>query len=659
MAASSPAPSTKPLPYAPHPKEEIPPLSEYATPDEKELHWFKHVYQGDTMPQLTVRAVVMGGILGMFMSISNLYTTLQLGWSFGVAITACVMSYVIWNLLRALSGGKVSQMSILENNCMQSTASAAGYSTGATVGVAFGALLLITRQHVPWYYMMPITFLTASLGVFLAVPMKRQMINIEKLPFPTGIATAETLRSLYSHGAVALRKAYSLLTAMFVGAVVGVLNRAEGMLGWLDRLRGSVHLPELLQIPNRWLSGLGLPGSGGMANFGFEPSVLLIGAGMIVGMRVSLSMLLGSVLLHFVAVPLLVRHDPTFLTKTVTAFNPATGDFNAIKWALWGGSSMLVFASLISVALQWRVLARSFAGLGGGRSPDLAAMDRIETPNHWLLIGIIPIGIGMVIMAKIAFDITPWLGAIAVALSFVIALVCCRVTGETDTTPMGAMGKVTQLLYGMLAPGNVTANLMTAGITSGAGSSAADLLTDLKSGYLLGANPRKQFIAQFCGVFFGTLAIVPAWYLMVPDADSLEKNFKLPATNIWKAVAQMLTKGFGELSTTQLWAIVIGGMIGLILPLIHHLFPKVRPYMPSVTGLGFSWVMYFNATLAFAIGAVIAWLWEKANKKSAETYVVPVASGFVAGESLIAALLAICVALPSAYHSFMAKIGQG
>src|ERR1041384_8101099 len=110
--------------------EGVPPLPADATPEQKDAHWFKYVYAGDKMPQLTVRAVVMGGILGMLMAASNLYTTLAIGWGFGVAITACVMSFVIWNAFRALTAGRLGQMSLLENNCMQSTASAAGYSTG-------------------------------------------------------------------------------------------------------------------------------------------------------------------------------------------------------------------------------------------------------------------------------------------------------------------------------------------------------------------------------------------------------------------------------------------------------------------------------------------------------------------------------------------------
>ncbi|MBK9201848.1 MAG: OPT/YSL family transporter [Candidatus Obscuribacter sp.] len=116
--------------------------------------WYKNVYQGDAVPQLTWRAVLMGGLLGALMSISNLYTMLKLGWAFGVAITACVLSFVLWNGLRLIFP-KLSEMSILENNCMQSTASAAGYSTGATVGLAFGALLMITGKHVDWQILLP------------------------------------------------------------------------------------------------------------------------------------------------------------------------------------------------------------------------------------------------------------------------------------------------------------------------------------------------------------------------------------------------------------------------------------------------------------------------------------------------------------------------
>ena len=204
-------------------------------PARSEADWYQHVYQGDKVPQLTFRAVAMGGALGMLMSAANLYTTLKIGWSFGVAITACVMSYVIWNVIRILSFGRLSRMSLLESNCMQSTASAAGYSTGSTIATAFGALLLLEGHHQPVWIVASFTLFTAALGVFLAVPMKRQMINQEKLAFPSGLAAAVTLKSLYSEGADAMRKAYVLIGGLVAGAIVGILNTSTGTLGILDR----------------------------------------------------------------------------------------------------------------------------------------------------------------------------------------------------------------------------------------------------------------------------------------------------------------------------------------------------------------------------------------------------------------------------------------
>jgi hypothetical protein len=232
------------------------------------------VYQGDRVPQLTFRAVAMGAVLGMMMSVSNLYTTLKVGWSFGVAITACVLSFVLWNAFRALSGGRLSRMSILENNCMQSTASAAGYSTGSTIATAFGALLLIDPRspHYPWHVVGAFTLLTGLMGVLLAIPMKRQMINHEQLPVSVRHRRRTTLRSLYSEGRDAVRQAYALVVALVAGTVIGVLNTGEGTLAALDRFFAwmrtnlfNIQLPE--QIPaagagqrRRQTDGRGGPG---------------------------------------------------------------------------------------------------------------------------------------------------------------------------------------------------------------------------------------------------------------------------------------------------------------------------------------------------------------------------------------------------------------
>jgi uncharacterized oligopeptide transporter (OPT) family protein len=323
------------------------------------------------------------------------------------------------------------------------------------------------------------------------------------------------------------------------------------------------------------------------------------------------------------------------------------GNFNPIRWALWGGTAIMVFSSLTSLAVQWRTVARAFTIFKKRESSaQNDALASIEVPGWWLVAGLVPITVGLVAVQFLAFRISIPLGLIAVVFSFVIALVCCRATGETDTTPIGPMGKVTQLLYSVLpgAAGDRIINLMSAGVTSSAGFCAADLLTDLKSGYILGANPRKQFLAQFAGIFFGTLAVVPAWYLMVPNKAALEA-FNPPATNMWKAVADLLTQGVHMLPDTAVRAIVIGALIGILLPLVDRLLPKAAPFLPSAMGLGLSWVIPFQNSLAFAIGAVIVEVWTRWNRKASDTYSVPIASGLVAGESLVAALIAIACTL--------------
>ncbi|MBY0112555.1 MAG: OPT/YSL family transporter [Phycisphaerales bacterium] len=661
------------------------------TTAQRESHWYTKVYQGDTVRQLSLRAVLMGGVIGMLMSVAGLYTTLKIGWAFGVAITACVISYVIWNVFRTASGNRLSQMTILENNCMASTASAAGYSTGATIATAFGALLLLapgedstqirTWALQPIWIVAAFTLFTGALGVFLAIPMKRQMINQEQLPFPSGIACATTLQSLYSEGREAVLKAYSLVIALICGAIIGFLNTGEGGLKFVDKFfeHVRIRLPEFIPFS----SSLAGYRAGNPAGFGFEPSGLLIAAGMIVGMRVSLSMLIGSCILYFGFGPYLSGLDQaTAGSGWVTGADGAltfqaaqhskdiilnipvagAGTLRLNQWSLWGGTAVMVFASLASLALQWKTVLRSF-GVGKkaasvndehSLSPEAEAVARrIEVPNTWFIAGMIPISIGVLIVNWYAFHMNIFLGIIALGMSFVLSMVACRATGETDTNPIGAMGKVMQLLFAVLpgAKGNTTINLMSASTAANSASSSADLLTDLKSGYILGANPRQQFIAQFAGIFFGTIAIVPAWYLLVPTKAALEA-FNPPATNMWKAVAEVLAseKGIHSLPDSAKMAIVIGALVGILLPTLEKLFPKARPYLPSAMGLGLAWVVSFSNSFSFFLGAAIALLWAKAHFKSQDKYCIPIASGLVAGESLIKAILAMLATASGLMH---------
>src|SRR5437870_7446326 len=236
-----------------HEREALPIAGFQGTPEEIERQWYERVYRGrgDRMRQLTWRAVIMGSVLGGVLSLTNLYIGLKAGWGFGVAITACILSYAIWSGLYGMRLVK-TKMTILENNCMQSTASAAGYSTGSTLISAFAAYIILNGHPLSLGLTMAWVFFLAVLGVTMAVPMKRQMINVEQLRFPSGVAAAETLHALYSHGEKGLRAAKALGIAGLLAALdkfwadgFGVIAKKFGSLKALDDYSSSTLLSHL------------------------------------------------------------------------------------------------------------------------------------------------------------------------------------------------------------------------------------------------------------------------------------------------------------------------------------------------------------------------------------------------------------------------------
>jgi OPT family oligopeptide transporter len=604
-----------------------------------ELHWYQNVYVGEGVPQFTLRSFVVGSLIGGVMSLSNLYVGLKTGWGFGVAITACVLSYAIYSAL-SFSAPRVfgKNLTILENNAMQSTASSAGYSTGGTMVSAICAMLMVSGHHMPWPTLMAWTFFLAVLGTVMAIPMKRQMINIEQLKFPSGIAAAETLRSLYAASDEGRRKARALFGAMSVGALVAWLRDAHsasqtGLLAILTKLS---KIPSQIPIPGLTIAGL----PAAKWTVAFEGSLLLMAGGGLMGLRTTTSMLVTAILNY------------GFLAPYIRDLGGITGDVKfrtIVTWSLWPGAAIMVTSGLLSVGLQWRTAVRAFSGLGQIFKPKAASAEgdvdplaKVEVPPSWFLGGVAFSTVGLAITGTLAFDINPFFCVIAVALSFALAIVACRATGETDTTPVGAMGKITQLTFGALAPGNVTANLMTASITAGAAGSAADLLTDLKSGYLLGANPRKQFLAQLSGTLVGTLVIVPAFYIFVPTASVLGTDrFPAPSAQVWKGVAQLLANGVGSLHYTARWGILAGVVIGVALPLLELALPKHRKYLPSAMGVGLAMVIPAFNSISMFMGAVIAALYARSKPQDAELFTVPVASGIIAGESILGVVVII------------------
>ena len=580
------------------------------------------------MAQLTWRAVLIGSCLGGVLSLTNLYIGLKAGWGFGVAITASILSYAIWTSLLKVGLAR-TPMTILENNCMQSTASSAGYSTGGTLISAFAAYIIINHQSMSVPLMLAWVFFIAVLGVTMAIPMKRQMINIEQLRFPSGIAAAETLRALHAESSQGLRAAKALGLAAVIAAIDKVW--AEGLSAItpsLERFSSGALLTDL----QKWLLGSHYEAWAGRTVV-FSWDFIFLAAGAITGMRVCATMFVSGTLCWAVVVPILQTNGVI----------EGAGFAAIVQWTLWFGASCMVAAGLVSFALSWRTALSAFHDLGqmlSFRSAAASEPERIEAPMSWFAVGQIVSLVALAWLGHASFGMPIWETVIAVALSFWLALVACRVTGETDTTPVGAMGKVTQLIFGALHPGNVNVNLMSANITAGAATSSADLLTDLKSGYLLGANPRQQFLAQFSGIFVGTVVSVLTFAVLVPDAQVLGTDqFPAPAAQTWSAVAIALGQGLSSLEPVKLWLIFAGGVVGAVLTLAPVLLPKYEKYLPSASAFGLAWVFNWYYGLLFFLGALIALLLERRKPKLAKEFTLPVASGVVAGGSLMGVVL--------------------
>jgi OPT family oligopeptide transporter len=374
----------------------------------------------------------------------------------------------------------------------------------------------------------------------------------------------------------------------------------------------------------------------------FEGSLLMIGAGALMSWKTGWSMLLSALGTYGVLAPIMVEKGviPQVTYRAI------------VQWTLWGGAAILVSSGLLSFAFQWRSVAKSFRELAAligkrGRPATDDPLAAIECPPSWFPLGFAVLGPIAVILMSVLFGIPWWAGMLAIPLAIAMGVVASRVTGETDVTPTKALGPVTQLIYGGLLPGNVVANVMSANATGGVGLHSADLLTDLKSGFLLGANPRQQFYAQLFGVLAGAAIVVPAFNLLVPTASVLgSEAFPAPGAQVWAGVSQVLSGGVGALHPTARWAAAIGAVLGVVLVLVERWAPKkVQPYIPSPSGVGLAIVIPAYNSVSIFIGALIAEVLRRKKKDLAEQTLVPVSSGFIAGESLMGILIAVLVAV--------------
>lgn len=618
------------------------PLDPRAVSQLDEAGWIARVYRRGAA-QLTVRAVATGLVLGFVLSFANVYIGLKTGWFLGMALTSCLASFAIWRLLASLGVAR-SPLGLLETNCMQSTASSAAYATGNMVVGVFPAMLLLSvspanpggvQPH--WTVLAAWIACVAALGVALAIPLKRQLINRERLPFPSGTAAAIMLDGLHRATAGVRTRARSLFAAIAVSAVLPALRdlRGHAVIGDSSRLFD-------------WLPRISAGGASYLASDAglvLNHSLLLAGAGVFVGLRVAIWMLAGGLVTAFVLGPIGLDAIWTdALGHRVAATTQLGGA--GFQTGIWLGAPLLIAHALFALAGHWRAFVRTFAARRGAGAPDRAIAD-VEIPLSWFWWGLLLCGGAAIVLGRVLFDIPVLLGALAVATSLVFSTVAARITGETDINPGGAMGKLTQLGFGILRPQHPSTNLMTSAMTHASSVAAADLLNDLKSGYLLGADPRRQFIAQLAGIAAGTVASVIAYFLLIPDAFALTggggaPRFAAPAAHLFRAIAELLQYGIDNLHPMHRTLVVIGAAAGLSLAIIERLVPRrVARWLPAASGLGLGLFLPLATSLVMLIGAALAAAVTARRGDAAERYVWPISAGVLAGESLAGVVVAI------------------
>jgi uncharacterized oligopeptide transporter (OPT) family protein len=527
--------------------------------------------------------------------VANLYMGLKTGFWDSGHITASVLAF-------ALASGRLTR---LENNTAQTAATAAG-AVPAAAGLlgAVPALDLLGRS-VPAWGIGLWGLALAVLGVAFGAALRRRLLEEEKLPFPTGVATAEVIELLHGGAQAAREHTRPLLQ----GGMAGLL------LGWFRDGRPAL-LPSVLPVPGA-LSGVSMATLG----IGVSTSPLLWGVGMVVGARVALSMLLGSALAWGVLGPWLVR-GPLHVAATRGAI---------WDWLSWPGTALMVGAASVALVQQ--------AGSVTGALRDLRSAGR-ERPGprlRGLLLGGAA-AIATVVLGRLVFGLSPLLTVLALVLSVVGASVCARAAGLTDISPLGPMGQATQAVVGGLAPGQPAINIAAGSVVAGGSTQTGILLWSLGAGRTLGATPRNQVAAAIAGSALGAAICAPAYALFVRAYGLGSSRLPAPTGIQWKTMGEVVARGLSALPAGALPAVIVAAATGMVLAALGS--SRVGKWLPSAMAMGIGVLVPVDYSLSFVLGAFLV-----RGLRGLRGRGPVIGAGLIAGDSLVGVTVALLTAL--------------
>ncbi len=564
-------------------------------------------------PELTARALLFGCALGVLLAAGNVYTGLKTGFIDGGSITTALLGFAFFSMFKRLAGGTFG---MLENNIAQTTASSAAIM-GFAIGLpgAIPALQLMGHTY-PGWALVAWGIGLGGVGIFIGVVLRRKLIVSERLPFPTGAATAEVIETISTSRQTAMYRARMLVATALAAMIITWFRDGK---------------PNL--IPQSTAFGGAVLGvSLASLTVGVSWSPLLVSTGVLVGFRNSISMLLGGFVSWVCIAPWLVRSHIV----------SAAGFTECLPWLTWPGVGLLLASSFVPLVMDWRGLVRSFRDIPmllRGRDvveDEAATADRFRLAKPLLLVSVIL----MLVVARVGFHLPPLLTLVGLLLSMVLANVCARAAGETDIAPTGVLGTLTQLT---VAGNGVVNSLFAGSITAGVGAQTAQTLWAFRAGNQLKASPRAQVWAEILGAVIGALVAIPVYIVIVKAYGLGTEAMPSPSAMSWRATALAVRDGLSTMPRHAALAGAIGFGIGVLCSALSR--GRWARFVPSPAAMGMAALSPFSLSFSVCVGGFISLLFARLRpSKDSGATLMSVAAGGIAGESVMGVIVAFLIA---------------
>lgn len=560
--------------------------------------------QKSTAPELTTRSIIVGLIVAAVIGSAYPYSVLKLGFGPNLSVVSAFFGFIALVLIMRAAGTNAR-----ENNIVQTMGTSAGQTAFMCVLLAAFDMLnqkgvLTPPIHLGTWQIFFWLCSASLLGILLAVPMRRHYIDEENLTYADGLAAGETIRVLHE--------------GRDKGASAGPV-KALGIGGL-----ASAALMSATNFFHAFADTWFLPGMQPM-NIGFNWSLLSFGSGLLVGFRVCFAMAIGMFISWFILPGYLVKYG--MITE---ATYPIT-----LRWVMWPATGLMVAGGLMSLALKWNLIVKTFKGL------KASSIESRDFPMRWVAIGAIGMTVVVCLVQYFSMGIPVWLSFIAVLLSLPLMLVGLRVLGETNWGPISAMSNMMQAIFAFISPGNVPVNMSSSGLTGTIAVTSEALMQDFKAGQLVGSNPRNLTIAQLIAAPVGSLATALVYPVLRNKFGIGPDGLSSPISVKWAGFAELLTKGFNALPPGCLVGLAVGIGVGIILTLLAEKYAEVTP-SPAAIGIGM--LIPAAVLMTFILGGVAQLIWAQVSKKTEDDFRIPLASGLIAGEAIIAVVLAILAA---------------